>query len=307
MNKPTISVAVNNPEAALHGPEAAKTGGLHGSELSTDGIDLRIAFNPPPRGLVDRLIRRFGMVAHLLLVLALYALVATAIGFALAPALWFMAHWLAWCEPWQGPLRWLAYGMGIGLAFFIAGFSLLLVVPIYNAVLPTRVRPFKGSYYSIAAVPWCLHNGLFYLARYTILPYVTLTPFGPWFLRAMGMRLGKRVFINTEFISDPQLIEIGDDVVIGGSVHLFAHYGGGGHLNVATVTIGARATIGEKATVMGDVAIGADAILLPHSVLLPGSIVGAGETWGGVPARPILEAEMQQLKLATHRNRRRAT
>lgn len=138
------------------------------------------------------------------------------------------------------------------------------------------------------------------MARYTFLPYVTLTPFGPWFLRAMGMRIGKRAFINTEFISDPCLITLGDDVVIGGSVHLFAHFGGGGHLTIAPVHIASRVTLGEKATVMGDVHIGAGATILPHSVLIPGSRVGAGETWAGVPARPIPESKMEELRQSIH-------
>jgi hypothetical protein len=47
---------------------------------------------------------------------------------------------------------------------------------------------------------------------------------------------------------------------------------------------------------MGDVVVGDDAVILPHSVLLPGSRVGAGETWGGVPARPIFREEMDVMK-----------
>ena len=265
--------------------------------------DLRTRYNPPPHGAIDCFIRRFETPAHLLAVGALYLLAATAIGLALAPALWFFAHWQDWCQSLPPWLRWPALGTGLGLGFFIAGFALLLVVPVYNLLLPTRVKPFKGGYFSIASVPWCLHNGLFYLVRYSFLPFVTLTPFGLWFLRAMGMRLGARVFINTEFISDPRMITVEDDVVIGGSAHLFAHFGGGGHLTVAPVLIGARATIGQQATVMGDVVVGADAVVLPHSVLLPGSRVGPGEVWGGVPARPIESAEMQALRLASHRSR----
>lgn len=264
------------------------------------GSDLRVRYNPPAAGALDRLIRRFEAPSHVIAVLALYTVAASAIGVALAPALWFLDRWSAWCSELGGAAQWLALGTGFGLAFFIAGIALLLVVPIYNFVLPTRVKPFKGGYFSIASVPWCLHNGLFYLARYTFLPFATLTPFGPWFLRAMGMKIGRRAFVNSEFISDPRLITIGDDVVIGGSVHLIAHFGGGGHLHVAPVTIGDRATVGQKATVMGDVIIGAGATILPHSVLLPGSRVGEGETWGGVPARPISHAEMESFRQATH-------
>ncbi len=288
-----------DPAEPLRGPSnaAAEHSGRGAQDsLPQPGANFGTAHNPPARGRVDRFIRRFNWLSHALAVLFLYALAATAIGWALAPALWFLARWQVWCAALPDWGYWPALGTGFGLAFFIAGFALLLVVPVYNLVLPTRVRSFSGGYFSIAALPWCLHNGLFYLVRYTFLPYVTLTPFGTWFLRAMGMRLGRNAFINTEFISDPSLISLGDDAVIGGSVHLFAHFGGGGHLTVAPVRIGARATVGQKATVMGDVEIGDDATILPHSVLLPGSRVGPGETWGGVPARPISHAEMQQLK-----------
>ena len=112
----------------------------------------------------------------------------------------------------------------------------------------------------------------------------------------MGMKLGRHVFINTEYISDPQLIRLGNDAALGGSVRIFAHYGGHGNLIVEPVVIGDRATVGLAATVMGDVQIGADATILAHSVLMPGSRVGQGETWGGVPARRIDKKEMAQFK-----------
>jgi acetyltransferase-like isoleucine patch superfamily enzyme len=267
-------------------------------------MDARLPRHPPvipdapaaPRGPVDRFIRRFGPAAHLLAVLALYALAATALGIALAAGATFLEAWQGWTGSATGPWRRVLDGTGYGLAFFVAGFALLVVVPVYNRLLPTRMAAYRGGYFTIASLPWCLHNGLFYLVRYTFLPFVTLTPFGPWFLRAMGMRIGRHAFVNTELISDPCLIRLGDDVVVGGAVHLFAHYGGGGHLTIAPVTIGDRATIGLGATVMGDVEIGPDATILPHSVLLPGSRVGAGETWGGVPARPLSERTLDRLR-----------
>jgi acetyltransferase-like isoleucine patch superfamily enzyme len=229
-------------------------------------------------------------------VLCLYAVVATALGLALTPA---VLCW-QWVAEWSASLprleRALALALGAAVSFFVFGFALLIVVPLYNLVLPTRVRPFKGGYYTLRAAPWLLHNALFYLVRYTFLPFVTLTPFGIWFLKAMGMRIGRHAFINTEYISDPQLLTIGDDAALGGSVRICAHFGGGGHLTVAPVVIGARATLGLAVTVMGDVEVGAEATVLPNSVLLPGSRVGAGETWGGVPARLISREEMEMFK-----------
>jgi len=252
--------------------------------------------NPPPKNALDRVLRRFARPAYFIVVLLLYALVSTALGLALAPALWCFDRLTAWSTSLPGPLHWFALGTGAALCFFLAGLALLVVVPIYNWVLPTRIHPFRGGYYSIYMLPWLLHNGLFYLVRYTFLPFVTLTPFGIWFLRAMGMTIGRHAFVNTEYISDPQLITLGDDAALGGSVRIFAHYGGGGSFVVAPVVIERRATIGLGATVMGDVEVGEGATVLPHSVLLPGSRVGAGETWGGVPARRIPREEMDRFK-----------
>jgi len=269
--------------------------------------------NPPARNALDRFIRHFSYTAYVVAVVFLYAVGTTALGLALAPAL-ALFSWLRDrgedLVPWA---RWAFLGTSLGVCFLVFGFTLLVVVPIYNLILPTRVKPFKGGYFTIAAVPFYLHNGLFYLVRYTFLPFVTLTPFGLFFLRAMGMKIGRRAFINTEYISDPRLITLEDDAVLGGSVRIFAHYGGGGHFVIAPVVIGRGATVGLRATVMGDVQVGAGATILPHSVLLPGSRVGEGETWGGVPARPIRAEEMAELKRVTravstgaHDTRRRA-
>jgi hypothetical protein len=252
--------------------------------------------NPPPSGNVDRFVRRFNSLSYGAAVLVLYAIGASALGVALYPALWMIRRWAP--ALWQsgGFAHLLALALLLSVAAFVWGFALLIVVPIYNALLPTRLRPFRGGYFTAAAVPWYLHNGLFYLVRFTFLPFVTLTPFGVLFLRAMGMRIGRRPRITTEFISDPCMITLGDDVTIGGSAHIFCHYGGSGHLVIAPVVIGSRATIGLKATVMGDVTIGEDATVLAHSVLLPGTRVGPGELWGGVPARPIPRAVWDRYK-----------
>ena len=252
--------------------------------------------NPPPQTFLDRLTRRYSRTAYVLVVLCVYLLVSTVLALALAPAIWVWEYVAGWSASLPPVERLVGLGLAAALAFFAFGFSLLVVVPIYNFLLPTRVTPFKGGYYTLRAAPWLLHNALFYLVRYTFLPFVTLTPFGIWFLKAMGMTIGRHAFINTEYISDPQLLSVGDDAALGGSVRICAHFGGGGYLTVAPVSIGARATLGLAVTVMGDVEVGAEATVLPNSVLLPGSRVGAGETWGGVPARLITREEMELFK-----------
>jgi acetyltransferase-like isoleucine patch superfamily enzyme len=247
--------------------------------------------NPPARNAVDRFIRRFGTAAWAIAVAFMYAIAATAAGIALVPALAMFERW--GLPLWHAAAWWRLPAVGIVLAACVGvwGLTLMAIVPVYNWLLPTRIKPFKGGYFTIAALPWYVHNALFYLVRFTVLPFATLTPLGPLFLQAMGMTLGKRVRIGTDFLSDVRLITIGDDAAIGGSATMFCHVAGGGHLIIAPLVIGKRAQIGLKATVMGDVVIGDDAVVLANSVVLPGTRIGAGERWGGVPARRISAEE----------------
>jgi acetyltransferase-like isoleucine patch superfamily enzyme len=229
-------------------------------------------------------------------VVSIYLIAASALGIALAPALAMIHTVFEWASRIPAVPAYLLRGAALGLAWFLFGMGLMAVVALYNKILPTKLHSFKGGFYSPAAVTWFLHNALFYLVRYTFLPFVTLTPFGVWFLKAMGMKIGRHAFVNTENISDPAFLTIGDDVVIGGSVRICAHYGGGGKLVIAPVTVGHRTTLGLACCILGDVVIGNDAVILAESVVMPGSRVGDGETWGGVPAKLISKADMAVFK-----------
>ena len=191
-----------------------------------------------------RLLRCHSRKAYCVLVNSIYLIAASALGIALAPALALVHALFGWASRMPVVPAYLVRGFALGLAWFSFGMALLGVVAFYNKVLPTQLHPFKGGFYSPATVTWFLHNALFYLVRYTFLPFITLTPYGVWFLKAMGMKIGRHAFINTEYISDPSFITLGDDVVIGGSVRICAHYGGGGKLVIAPVSIGHRSHAG---------------------------------------------------------------
>ena len=88
--------------------------------------------------------------------------------------------------------------------------------------------------------------------------------------------IGKNVHINTTNISDVGLIELGDNVTIGGSAHIICHYASKGYLIISPVKIENGVTIGLKSTVMGDVEIGEKAVIAPHEVVYPKSRIAAG-------------------------------
>ena len=117
------------------------------------------AYNPPPAGALDRFIRRFGAFSPLVAVLVMYALVAVVAGLALAPALAFIDAWWTWSAGFVAWQKWPLLGIGVGLAFFVAGFSLLVVVPILNFVLPTRIKAFEGGYFRSGDIAFLHEDG----------------------------------------------------------------------------------------------------------------------------------------------------
>ena len=111
------------------------------------------------------------------------------------------------------------------------------------------------------------------------------SPLWSWYLRLNGARVGRRVFVNTTAISDHNLLDLGDDVVIGAAVHLSGHTVEDGVLITDRVQLAAGVTVGIGAVVLvGTVAdercqIGALS-LVPKYARLCGHAV-----YTGVPAR----------------------
>lgn len=241
----------------------------------------------PPKGWFDRALRAGKSFTHGLVMIPIYLFASVILGIAIAPGVG-VYHAISGLGADGGPvLRAFATGVGIGAGFFTYGFAILVVVPLANWPLRSRVKPTRGSFHSSQFLPWYLHNSLAYLVRYSILDYVTPTPLNHMFYKLMGMKLGRNAQVNTSNISDAALLTIEEDVTIGGSASIICHYGQAGYLILAPTVIRKGAVIGMLATIMADVEVGEGAKVLANSLVLPKTRIPAGETWGGVPAKRI--------------------
>ena len=249
-------------------------------------------------GYYEVILRRFKAAVHMITLVPLYGLASICLGLSLAPGLAFYRFVSAATGDAPFWLQLPVTATAIGVGYFFYGFTLLLLVPIANTLMAAWLKPWRGPYYSLGAVRWYIHNALTYLVRFTFLEFVTPTPFNIMFYRMMGMRIGRGTQINSTHISDPSLITMGENVTIGGSATIVAHYGMGGFLVLAPVTICKGATIGLKATIMGGAVIGENAKILPNSVVLPKTHVPNGETWGGVPAQKIEISKLRRPRKA---------
>ncbi len=238
-------------------------------------IDSKSSSHTGFKGLFERMLRRFMTVTFMAALIPIYLLAIVIIGISLTPGVYFFNFVREYTSTWSPLLANLSLGVAIVSGYFMYGFTVIFVTPFFNFILPFRLKPFRGPYYSWESVPWYVHNALLYLVRYTFLEFVTPTPVNILFYKMMGMKIGKGVQINTTNISDAALIELGDKVTIGGSAHIICHYAAKGYLVIAPVKIEKGATLGLKCTVMGDVQIGEKAVISPHEVVLPKSRIPA--------------------------------
>lgn len=231
-------------------------------------------------GFFESFLRRFKNASYMIALTPLYLVCLLAMGISASPGV-YVYLWIAdKTFTWFPVLHYMSLGFGIVTGYFLYGITLIFVIPIFNFIMPFRIKPFRGAYYSLTSVPWYIHNAFTYVVRYTFLEFLTPTPLNILFYKMMGMKIGKGVHINTTNISDPGLIELEDKVTIGGSATIIAHYASQGYLIVEPVKIRKGVTIGIKATVMGDVEIGEGAIIAPHEVVFPKSRIPAGRRTG---------------------------
>ena len=109
-----------------------------------------------------------------------------------------------------------------------------------------------------------------------------------WLLRRIGVTVGTGVSWGLESTPDvfwPELITVEDDAIIGYDATLLCHEFLQDEYRTGEVQIGERAMIGAGAVVLPGVEIGADAQVAANSLVADD--VPAGETWAGVPAKPL--------------------
>jgi acetyltransferase-like isoleucine patch superfamily enzyme len=224
---------------------------------------------------------------HLVVTAFLLVEVAAILGVALWPAvaLW---EWAGARLPADGPLRSLGLGVALAAGYLAFGLAQVVLLPVARWLTLSVGTPVgRFRYLSLGAWRWASYNALTLMLRFSFVNWIRVTPLLPFFHRLMGARIGRRVHINTAVVADQNLLEIGDDSVIGGDVTLVCHVAERGYLVTAPVRIGRGVTVGLMAVILPGATIGDGAVIAAGAVLSKGARVGPGEIWAGVPARRV--------------------
>jgi non-ribosomal peptide synthetase-like protein len=110
------------------------------------------------------------------------------------------------------------------------------------------------------------------------------TPFKPLIWRALGVRVGARVFDDGAGIPEKSLVTIGSGAVLNPGSIVQAHSLEDGAFKSGFIGIGADCTIGTGAWIHYGVDMGDRVTVEADSFLMKGEAPGDGTTWGGNPA-----------------------
>lgn len=205
------------------------------------------------------------------------------------PVLMVWYEWLARAEPALSRPAFIL--LAVPLANLAVGAFFCLLVLVMKWALLGRVKPGIHPLWSC----WCCRWDFLYVAwaMYArgALSALEGTTLLTWYLRAMGMKIGRGVVLSGGFshVVDPDMLHFEDGATV--SCQFQAHTFEDRVLKIDYVKIGRRATVGNLAVLLYGADIGARAHVAPHSVVMKSEVLLPGRSYAGCPTRPVQQLE----------------
>lgn len=213
-------------------------------------------------------------------------------GLAVLPAFLFWSFIQRW--PWVRPEETIFEPVIIAMTL-VPAYLVFAVALIVLSAGSTRLlgwRTDAGGMWRLADLDWPLLRWSRYMisthvVRVLVGTFFRSSPLWTWYLKLNGARIGRGVYINSLSISDHNLLEFGDGVVIGEGVHLSGHTVEGGYVKTGRVRLGRNVTVGLGSMVGIGVEAGDGCQIGALSVVPKNSRLEAGAVYAGAPVRRI--------------------
>jgi non-ribosomal peptide synthetase-like protein len=173
---------------------------------------------------------------------------------------------------------------------FIMGIGAVttLFIAILKWIIVGRYRPRVEPLWSVFVRRSELITGLYEGAAVPL--FVGMLTGTPWIapaLRLFGVKVGRRVWLDTTYVTEFDLVEVGNDAEVGDTTSLQTHLFEDRVMKMSTVKIGAGSSVGSRSVVLYDAEIGAGASLDSLSLVMKGETLPPGSHWRGIPARAL--------------------
>lgn len=187
-------------------------------------------------------------------------------------------------------LQILLFAGAIGPSYMIFAIVLMFLSPLVTRLLGWRTP--KDTEMRIADMGWPLLRWVRYVASNHVVRVLAGSIFRsspPWtmHLRLAGARIGRRVYVNSLALNDYNLLEFGDDVVIGGNVHLSGHTVEAGIIKTAHVKLGRNTTVGLCSIIEIGVESGSNCTIAAMTFVTKHTKLEGNAVYAGIPAKRI--------------------
>ncbi len=170
---------------------------------------------------------------------------------------------------------------------FFMGIPLFLVTVILKWLLVGKYKPAAHPMYSLkvwlSEAVTSFHEAL---SVPFLLDSLRGTMWLPIAMKLLGVKMGKRVWLNTTDITEFDGVSIGDEAMLnedcGPQTHLFEDR----IMKVGPVHIGSRTTIGARSIILYDSEIGNNVEIAPLSLVMKGEQLPDDTSWAGSPVMP---------------------
>ncbi len=193
-------------------------------------------------------------ICNAIMSLITYIFYGAVIGLSLTPSA-FLLYWVGVFLPFNSFLNVFLFALCVGVAIYLFFIVALIVFGIFERILTIGFKPGRYSTTSGTFARWIIYSGLHVILFNMVLPYVSGTIWNKLFYKILGAKIGKNVFINSPKLSDAYLLELGDNVVIGGDASITCHIFEGNTLILGNIKIGNNVLVGAETYIMPGVTI----------------------------------------------------
>ncbi|MGD9212019.1 MAG: hypothetical protein PVI90_14650, partial [Desulfobacteraceae bacterium] len=168
----------------------------------------------------------------------------------------------------------IALSSALFVALCVVGLKRLLMAPFKPVIKPL----------------WCTYvwwneviNGAYETIGAPVVAPLMGTPFINWYLRLMGCKIGKHVFLETALFSEFDLVEIGDYAALNMGVVVQNHLFEDRIMKSSYLKIGNECSVGNMSVVLYDTEMQQGASIGPLSLLMKGETLPPFTRWLGIP------------------------
>lgn len=173
--------------------------------------------------------------------------------------------------------------ISIFLTYFLALFFLASLHKLSRILMRTKEGEIKGT----GLILWTIQATCLDIAINLTKKLTIHSPLPDSLYRLFGLKPNKGVSILTSRVWDPDLVEIGENSLIGTNTLISGHHIRHGKLYRKRIIIGKNVTIGADSIIPPGATIGDNTVVAINSTIPPNWSLDANSLYGGVPVKKL--------------------